>query len=473
MIRPLLLAFVLCIAASAAAQRAQSFDSDPHWDALNNRLVPEPAPMTRQSFGYRDSKHAGGGAGEIGGWVCRSTTLASYAKPIPPRTLNDKFSASGKFAVTDDKGGSGVLFGWFNANSRGWRTPNSIVFRLDGNGGKYWVFFEYGTQNRKTGGGDTFEGDRYQTTTTKPFLADGTVHQWTMSYDPAGAAGRGEVTLVLDGNAFTCPLAEGHKQDGATFDRFGIMNTQTTGNAIDTYFDDIVIDGQPENFDADPHWEARGNEVEFPDRVRRPFHDFGYSATNHAGGKASGEMGGVIWRGGKLAYYADGIGAFSLDHPLHAAGKVAVTGAAADSAAFIGFFDAKSQKDAEALPETNHTPNQLGIIIEGPSRIGHYFRPAAFDRRADGVANDVGPVIAPDGKPHTWSLDYDPKGAGGVGQITVKFDDQMQTLDLKPDVRRNGATFDHFGLFNMHTGGHFVEVWLDDLQYTAKESEHP
>ena len=69
-----------------------------------------------------------------------------------------------------------MLFGWFHETSRGWRTLNSLAFRIDGNGGKYWVFFEYGTRNWLTGGGGTFDGPRYQTTRTKPFPADGTVH---------------------------------------------------------------------------------------------------------------------------------------------------------------------------------------------------------------------------------------------------------------------------------------------------------
>ncbi len=74
--------------------------------------------------------------------------------------------------------------------------------RLDGNGGDYWVFFEYGTQNRLTGGGVTFEGERYQTTLTPPQLADGTVHTWSLTYDSNGANGDGEITFVMDGTLY-------------------------------------------------------------------------------------------------------------------------------------------------------------------------------------------------------------------------------------------------------------------------------
>src|SRR5678816_783160 len=137
-------------------------------------------PVVRQDFGLTNFQ----GHPALGGWVQRSLTPAWFAKVIPGRTLNDKFSASGKFAVTNDSGGSGMLFGWFNETSRGWRTPNSLVFRIDGNGGKYWVFYEYGTRGWLTGGGGCFEGEQYQKTPTKPFKADGTKHVWSLTYDP-------------------------------------------------------------------------------------------------------------------------------------------------------------------------------------------------------------------------------------------------------------------------------------------------
>jgi len=133
----------VAIAAEAAGSfnRFENLNADPHWDGYRNRLLPEPLPITRQNFGNCHYRNAPG----IGGWVQRSLTPAWFAKPLPTRTLNDKLSASGKFAVTNDAGNSGLLFGWFNTSSRGWRTPNSLTFRIDGNGGKFWVFYEYGT----------------------------------------------------------------------------------------------------------------------------------------------------------------------------------------------------------------------------------------------------------------------------------------------------------------------------------------
>jgi hypothetical protein len=466
----LVLISTVCLAQDRPLRR-QDFSTDPRWEAHRSRLVPSPSPKTRQAFGWRESQHAGGKQrGEVGGRVQRSSTPAYYAAKIPAKTFDDKLSASGKFAVTSDDGGSGVLFGWFNESSRGWRTPNSLAFRIDGNGGKYWLFFEYGTQHWLTGGKGCFQGERYQTTASKPFLADGTVHEWRLTYDPDGAGGGGLVTFVLDGHEYTLPLEHGHKADGATFNRFGIFNQQTSGGGMEAYFDDVVLDGQPIDFSRDPEWDALGNQVEFEDRIIRPYHDFGYSATtNHAGG-SKGEIGGTIWRDEAPAYYAAVVGPLTLDDELHASGTLAFTGAGSDSGVFFGWFNS-SKKNKETAEHAAPQTDMLAIMLEGPSRIGHYFRPAYRTRSGKGAYKEAGPIIRPDGKVHRWSIDYNPAGAGGNGQITVKFDDEVQTFDLAPGMKAEGAAFDRFGLFDMQSGGHYVQVWIDDLTYTAKRRE--
>jgi hypothetical protein len=456
--------------AQDAALRRQDFSSDPNWDGFQNRLVPSPPPITRQDFRWRDTNNAKGAKpGEIGGWIQRSATPAYLATPIQPKTLNDKLTASGRFAVTKDGGNSGMLFGWFNKDSRGWRTPNSLTFRIDGNGGKYWVFFEYGTQHWLAGGMGCFEGERYQTTPTKPFLADGTPHTWSITYDPAGAGGRGQITFTIDNKTYTLDLMEGHKSDGATFDRFGMFNVQTTGSGMEVYFDDLVMDGKPVGLTSDPKWEAKGNKVEFEDRIYRPYHDYGHSATNHAGG-ASGELGGVIWRNEAPSYYGDRISPLTLNDRLHVSGKLAFTAAGSDSGVFMGFFNAQSKKNKSKPMHEEPERNMLAIMIEGPSRIGHYFRPVYYTQSGKGHIKEAGPIIRPDGKVHTWSMDYDPAGAGGNGQITFKLDETVQTFDLSPEHKADGATFDRFGLFDVQSGGHYVQVWFDDLEYTTGPS---
>ena len=466
---PLLFLIVaMFVARPAPAQ--ESFDRDPGWEGFRNRLVVGKPKVTRQHFGYRPTNKARGKhPGEIGGRVERSITPAYYANPIPTKTLNDRLVASGRFAVHDDESSTGTLIGWFNdKGSRGWRTSNSLAMRIDGNGGRYWVFFEYGTADWMTGGMGCFEGEAYQTTRTKPFPADGTPHDWALVYDPAGAGGAGQVTLTLDGKEYRLTLGDGHKARGATFNRFGVFNQQTTGGGMEVYFDDLALDGEPISFDEDPKWEAVGNDVDFEDRALRPLHDFGFAMTHFAGGKAAGETGGLVWRDEPPAYYADRVGPLSLDDRLAASGKVAFTAAGSDSGVYVGWFDSASKR--ADLPPGAGFPQKhfLGVMIEGPSRIGHYFRPAYGSSGGEGGFPDEGPVIRPDGQAHDWSIGYDPSAAGGSGRITVTFDGKEQTFDLCPTDRRRGATFDRFGLFNLQRGGNHVVLYLDDLAYTAK-----
>ena len=420
--RPFLILSLLAALPGTRAEepvlRTQDFRVDPGWEGFRNRLVTEPLPVTRQHFGYRETNLAKGAtAGEIGGWVNRSLSPAWYAKRISDRTLSDRLSASGRFAVTRAEGSSGALFGWFHESSRGWRTPNSIALRIDGNGGKYWVLFEYGTCRWRTGGGATFEG-QYQRTKTRPFAADGTSHKWSLSYEPEGD---GSLILVIDGQQYVALLEPGHKADGATFNRFGLWNHQNSGDGLEVYFDDLVLEGAPIDLSRDPGWEARGNDIEFGERVVRPRHDFGFSMSSHAGGPP-GEIGGLIWRDERPAYYADRIGRLSLNDELRASGKLALTSANSDSGVYLGWFDSASKQEEKA-PQSHPQPhNFLAIMIEGPSRAGHYVRPAYVTSSGQGSHADSGPTIRPDGAIHDWSLHYTPQEAGGRGRIEVTFD---------------------------------------------------
>jgi hypothetical protein len=69
---------------------------------------------------------------------------------------------------------------------------------------------------------------------------DGSSHDWTLQYDPAGNNGRGRITISLDGQIATLDLLDGHKQIGARFDRFGIITTHRDGNGQTVYFDDLT-----------------------------------------------------------------------------------------------------------------------------------------------------------------------------------------------------------------------------------------
>lgn len=455
-----------CPLHAETVQVGADFSADPKWEGRNNVPAASACVVKTPDFGYSPTRHAGGADGEIGGRVWRSLTPAYYAKKIAARTLNERLRASGRFSVTQCESSSGVLVGWFNSDSRGWRTPNSIVFRIDGEQDRFRVFFEYGTRTWKTGGGTTFEG-AYQTTTTPMIPADGKPHAWSLDYDPAGADGRGEMIFVLDGRTFAAPMEEGHKAEGAAFDRFGIMNVQNSGQSLTLWLDDLDIDGEREDFASDPKWDALGNRASFKDFAIRPWHNFGWRDTCLAGGKP-GEIGGLVWRieatrPQETLMYGTPVGELSLRQELKASGKMCLKAAGADSGLLFGWYNSLTPIGAPPV-------NFVGIFVEGPSAVGHYVRPVV--RSADETALVVprGPIIRPDGKPHAWAIHYMPGPKGQAGKVTVTFDDATVSADVPPQLIAGGAAFDRFGFLNWHRGGHYIEAYFDDLEYTAQKT---
>ena len=362
---------------STAHASVEHFDRDPDWEGFRNQLLPTSPPITHQDFGYSPhTNHIGSAKGEVGGRVQRSTTPAYYAMPTPIKTLADGFRASGKFCVTQAASGSGALFGWFNDRAHGWRTANSLVFRLDGNGGKYWVFVEYGTRHWHAGGTGCFEGERYQSTKTEPFLADGKAHDWILEYDPRSAGGNGTITFTLDGTIYTVDVRPEDRADGFEVNRFGILNTMTAGDGLEVWFDELVVDGQEINYRRDPKWDAKGNRIKFEDRAIRPLHAVGYSAgTNFAGGAAPGEIGGIMWRDERPAFYAARTERLTLENELIASGSIAFTGAGSDSGICFGWFDSASKRkqlepSTQPCPKTSWRSSSkdrvASVIISGP-----------------------------------------------------------------------------------------------------------
>jgi hypothetical protein len=80
----------------------------------------------------------------------------------------------------------------------------------------------------------------------------------------------------------------------------------------------------------------------------------------------------------------------------------------------------------------------------------------------------AGPVLHPDGKPHTWSVVYDPAANSGHGTITVKLDEETVMLEVPEKLRSGELQFDRFGLFSPGVGGSKVKIYFDDLEYTAR-----
>ena len=468
--------------------KSERFDKDPGWEGYNNHVVPKNVLMVKQDFGYAKSNFAGKAAGEMGGVIQRSTTPASYAAKIVPQTLDDELTASGSFAITATQPGAGVFFGFFNSQQPGGsgRPIGSLGMHFDfeGTGGRLAVrLITGGNKSRGTFITPYLPG-KFRPT---PLKKDGTKYHWTLAYHPQAAAGNGEFTFTLASDThkqqdygslpelaekeaqarfpntttFTVDLPPGYRKEGATFDRFGMLNMMKAGGTATMFFDDLQFNGQSQDFSHDPQWVGTGNRVTFEDREQVGAHDFGYSAaTRHAGGKA-GEVGGGLWRSGNFGYYADRVGPLNLQQRMEARGKVRLVTAGPDSDMYLGWFNSAS-KDKNAGDETNF----VGIHVGGPTRIGHYFIPVCGTAKGTRAKVDRGPVLTP-GMLFEWSLVYEPTASNGNGEMRVTLGKESVTLTLKKGQKAEDATLDRFGLFTSTAGGQMVKIYLDDLSYTA------
>jgi hypothetical protein len=474
-------ALTCLVAVGSAGERHQSFDKDPGWEGVNNR-APEPKPRTvKQDFGYSaKTANAGGKPGEMGGLITPAAEPAYYARKIATKSFDDRLTASGKVFCKGPR--AHVLIGFFNADTLNeWRTPNAIALRLGARGETTYAFAEYATARWRAGGDNatpfpTLRDPKTGRQRPRGF-ATGKVYEWSLEYDPKGNGGQGAITATFGGETAVCHLDPGHRADGATFNRFGLLTVMKhADNAGEVWLDDVTVNGEKEDFTADPGWEGHNNRRTYETQDVRPRFDFGFSPTNHAGGAGKGELGGLIFRGDcrfkeRMACYGDRLATLSLDKPLRASGQVSLRRGVTDSTTLLGFYhsaDSMTVTDSQA----NGLPRCfLGVAVEGPSREGFLFYPT-YRGDGDGRGSAAGnrpPHILPDGKPHAWTLDYDPTAADGRGRITVTLDKKAVTLDLGKGHKAAGARFDRFGLVTTWIDGNGQKVYFDDLTYTASQ----
>jgi hypothetical protein len=368
---------------------------------------------------------------------------------------------------------------FFNADTLNeWRTPNSIAIRLQGRGDYLFAYVEYTTGHWRSGG-DTPGGfalvpdeERQGRTRLRGFPTGAKVLDWSLQYDPAGNGGTGSITATLGGETSVCHLDAGHKVDGATFNRCGlltVMKQHDTGGEV--WLDDVTINGETESFSKDPKWDAAGNRREYTTTIIRPRMDFGYSATRHAGGKDAGEMGGLIFRGDgrwphTMAFYGDRLDEMDLTKPLRASGKITLRRGVTDSDVPFGFFHAEHSLNSGGSDKIGTPQDFLGMSIGGPSREGFMIYPSYRLHNTDQAsAYEGAPYLHPDGKSHDFTFEWAP-AADGLRHDNVTLDGKPAKLTIPRDRVAVGAHFNRFGIISTHTDGNGQHLYFDDLTYT-------
>jgi len=461
----------------SASLKEEHFDQEPtHWEGINNRNTSFTPKSITQDFGYSPSTtNAGGARGEIGGKINPAGEPAFYAYRLPkPATFDEAMTASGKIFVASGPGH--FLLGFFNADSlNGWRTPNTLVVRINGRGQGFHCHLEYCTSRWRADAGVIGEIEPGERINAKLIPAD-RVYSWTLSYDPAGKDGVGLMTFNLGDQTATCRLDSNHRRDGAAFTHFGLLPVMKAwDNPGEVWIDDVSVGPYKADFRDDPKWDGFNNRRAYETKDVRPRFDFGWSPTHFAGGVAAGELGGLIFRGdcrepSRLGAYGDRISVLNLAKPLFACGKVSMLRGVSDSTASIGFYNSVSSTGVYPSQKQSIPMDYLGINIEGPSSEGFFFYPVFRNHGDIAQAKSAGaPPIYPDRKTHDWSLKYDPAGANGNGQITVTLDGQSCSVDLPPGAKASGTSFDRFGICTPWIDGNSVTAYFDDLEYTCSQ----
>lgn len=458
-------------------ERTERFGKDPGWDGVNNRATVPGKRTVRQDFGYSRTSNVGKG-GEVGGFISPAAEPAYYAAKVGPKTFDGVMTASGRLLCKGRQ--FHVLLGFFNAGTvNEWRTPNTIALRLAGRGDVVYAYVEYATGRWRAGGDSpggfaTLRDPKTGRTRPRGFRS-GVAYDWSLRYDPAGNKGGGSITVTLGGETAVCHLAPGHRADGATFNRFGllpVLKSADTGGEV--WFADLTLDGRKEDLSRDPGWEGFNNRRTYETADVRPRFDFGWSPTHHAGGRAAGELGGLVFRGDcrypqRMACYGDRLATLTLEKPLRAAGKVALRRGVTDSTVLLGFYHSKDSMTSNPSQSSGWPRSFLGVAVEGPSREGFLFYPAyrvRGDRQGNAKGSDL-PHILPDGKAHDWEMRYDPAAAGGRGRIMVTLDGKAVSLELAAGAKGNGTRFDRFGLITTWIDGNGQRVYFDDVSYTC------
>jgi hypothetical protein len=285
---------------------------------------------------------------------------------------------------------------------------------------------------------------------------------------------KGLATIQIDhGREYRDWLPRWVRDAPVGMDRFGIFNMQIYHRRIELYVADLTVNGNTIDLSEDPGWERRGNRVRFLEEDFQQ-QNFGYSQTNWAGAGA-GEIGGVFYRTEPddplHGYYADDIGKLTLEEPIAFSGTLCFVEGGTDGGMFFGYFNAQDfLRDIPASQSGMPLNNMLGIVVEGPTRIGYRFT-ALCSPTPKAATRQNGPVFLPTADPHRFSFSYDPQANGHCGRITIVLDDRPFALDLTPAQRAAGIRLDRFGVANIRKGGKYVTLYLDDLSYTVNRSD--
>src|SRR5437667_2669151 len=226
--------------------------------------------------------------------------------------------------------------------------------------------------------------------------------------------------------------------------------------------------GQPlllkaEAFDADPGWDGRNNRTTDP-APRQIVQNFGFSGSSSNAGGSAGEIGGFITPAGEPAFYGKVITPTSFSNVLSASGILNVPQGGGHT--LIGFFNADTVNEWR-------TPNTIALRIYGRNTYFYAYLEYGTGLWRAGGGSFGGEAAIPSGAAsYSFSLNYDPNGAGGLGTVTATLGRYSTVLTLDAGHKSDGAIFNRFGILNvMKSADDPGQIWLDNV--TINGEAHP
>ena len=270
--------------------KSESFDRDPGWEAHNNHILPEKPRTVTQDFGYDAATGEMGGrahADDEAGVLRGRARQAEDAQRQAHRVRHVR-------AHANDRRQRRVLRVVQREPARGHRPADRLArpalrrrarrraagraaaHRLQPAAAASSSRGSSGTARRRS---KPRSGPRRSATTARatpgrspttptPPAATGRCSSWSSATPPTPAD--------FEGKPVTFDLPPGYKHEGATFDRFGLMNGTKPGGMMTIHFDDLSFDGKRDDFAADPGWVESGNRSAYEDHAVGA-HDFGFS----------------------------------------------------------------------------------------------------------------------------------------------------------------------------------------------------
>ena len=264
------------------------------------------------------------------GFITPAAEPAYYGEDIGRTTFDDRCGLGHASAVAD--GGTHVLLGFFNADTRErvadpehdrppHQRPGRRVLRL-----RRVLHRAMAGRRRQPA------AVRHASRTRRPAASRARGFRQrrrpplVAHVRPERQQGRAaSITATIDGETAVCNLTPGHKADGATFNRFGLLTVMKSADGGgEVWLDDVTVNGETDDFDRRPpvgrdQQPPTYEHDERPPAVRLRLQP----PPGFAGGQAAGELGGLVFRGDcrypeRLACYGDRVGPLTLDKPLKA-----------------------------------------------------------------------------------------------------------------------------------------------------------